>query len=52
MTNYVENCGVCDSAKAQGKMPFVSHFNCLYVGRVKSGHDCGRFGHCTADACY
>lgn len=49
MTNYIENCGVCDSAKAEGKMPFVSHFNCLYGGD-RSGHS--KDGHCTADSCY
>lgn len=49
MTNYVDNCSVCDAAKAEGKMPFVSHNNCIYGGR-KSGH--ASDGHCTADACY
>ena len=49
---YFEGCTVCENAKAENKPPFVSHLNCLYVGRFKGGHDCGRSGHCTADACY
>lgn len=48
----VVGCGTCERARDNGELPFISHFNCLYINRASIGHDSGRNGHCTADACY
>jgi len=45
-------CSVCESANAKGELPFIGHFNCLYIGKPAIGHDNGQNGHCTANSCY
>jgi len=46
---YYDECEICQTALAKGEMPFISHDNCLYKGRLVVGHSSG---HCTANACY
>jgi hypothetical protein len=46
---YYDECTICQDAMAKGEMPFISHDNCLYKGRLVVGHSSG---HCTANACY
>jgi hypothetical protein len=47
---YYDECTICQDAMAKGEMPFISHENCLYKGRISIGHTSS--GHCTANACY
>lgn len=45
---YVAGCDICESAAAEGKLPFIRHDNCNSPNGI--GH--GRNGHCTSDFCY
>ena len=49
-TRYYDDCEICQVAMAKGEMPFISHDNCLYKGRISIGHTSS--GHCTAGSCY